>query len=117
MKPIYNTTEEFHNKITNMRSYPRDKICKRTLSGYLTDAFRAKKKINKASKIVITNEKLLQMLANATKTYMGCNGHNKALCNKQRMKEFEAQLKDRGVNIPDDRQLSKNGIFNGEGAY
>lgn len=62
-------------------------------------------------------EELVQKLANATKTYYGCFGHNKANMNKSNMDEYVRQLKKLKHNIPSDNELLDMGVFNGEGAY
>ncbi len=64
----------------------------------------------------LSNEKLLEMLANATKTHYQCHGHGKADRNEQSCVAFKEELTKRGVEIPSDDDLLKVGIFNGEGA-
>lgn len=65
----------------------------------------------------ITTDTLLEWLANATKTYYGCLGHNKADMNRLRVKSYKAELQARAIKIPADDELLKTGIFNGDGSY
>jgi len=71
----------------------------------------------KAKECVMDVIHLTQLLANATKTHIGCNGHHKAMMNELRAKDYAAMITKAGGAIPDRDTLLKIGIFNGEGAY
>jgi len=62
-------------------------------------------------------KQIIQLLANAQKTYAGAGGHNKAEMNKLKVKEYKKKLKEMGEEIPEDEYLYKIGIFNGDGTY
>jgi len=64
-----------------------------------------------------TKDQLLTELANATKTYYGCSGHNKADMNKMKMIEYKAELTALKIPIPSVDELLSIGVFNGEGSY
>jgi hypothetical protein len=64
-----------------------------------------------------TQQELLEMLANATKTHYQCSGHSKAERNEQKAAQYKEQLVELGVDIPTDDELLKVGIFNGKGSY
>jgi len=61
-----------------------------------------------------TDQRLVQLLANATNTYYGC--HGKAHRNEVICKYYTLELKRRGANIPEKDVLLETGIFNGDGA-
>ena len=63
-----------------------------------------------------SNEQLVQMLANARKTYYGALGHGKAYRNEMQMIIIRKHLEQIGVTIPNDQQLSDMGQFNGDGS-
>jgi hypothetical protein len=65
----------------------------------------------------LSDEKLLEFLANATKTYAGCAGHYKAKMNGSLADRYEKELESRGVPIPGLNKLYEDGIFNGDGSY
>lgn len=65
----------------------------------------------------LTNEQLLQNLANATITHYGCHGHTKAEMNEQYCNEYKAEIRNRGLDIPDLDTLLKTGVFNGSGTF
>lgn len=62
------------------------------------------------------SEEVLIWLANATKTYYGANGHNKADRNKQAIKDCKAILLEMNVPIPDTDELLRIGVFNDVGS-
>lgn len=64
-----------------------------------------------------TPGELIQMLANATKTYYQCSGHLKAHRNEMTANEYKEQLTALNTPIPSDDELLKIGIFNGEGSW
>jgi hypothetical protein len=63
-----------------------------------------------------SNEQLVQMLANARKTYYGALGHGKTYRNEMRMIRIREHLEQIGVTIPNDQQLDDMGQFNGDGS-
>lgn len=63
------------------------------------------------------NENIIQKYANALVTYSNCNGHRKGDMNKEKIKEYAAKLSELGIPLPNDVELFKIGIFNGEGAF
>lgn len=65
----------------------------------------------------ISDETLLAMLANATKTYYNALGHTKAHYNQLKMENYKKELQNRKVSIPDNEELLKIGQFNGIGTY
>lgn len=69
------------------------------------------------NKTPYTNEQLLQMLANATKTYYECGGHTKAEGNERKANKWKELLIKRRVHIPTDKELLEVGVFNGEGSW
>lgn len=66
---------------------------------------------------VYTDDQLLKMLANATKTYYQCGGHTKAAGNERNAKKWKELLKERNVPIPEDKELLEVGVFNGDGSW
>ena len=64
----------------------------------------------------LSDEELVQWLANATKTHYACGGHKKAARNERLSDSYREKLKARGVKIPDTRALLDSGVFNGAGA-
>ena len=65
----------------------------------------------------LSSNELLEMLANACKTYYGSGGHHKAEMNKNRMVDYINELMKRKINAPTDKELLLKGIFNGIGSY
>lgn len=63
-----------------------------------------------------SNDELVIMLANATRTLGECLGHLKAERNEQAANAYRLILTERKATIPDDATLSKLGTFNGEGS-
>lgn len=59
---------------------------------------------------------LVQMLANAFRTYNDALGHKKADRNDSMADEYRAKLKALGASIPSDKKLLEMGIFNGKGS-
>lgn len=64
----------------------------------------------------ISDEDLLQRLANACFTHYQALGHNKADMNWRLMETMKEELKRRGMEVPSHSELNNRGIFNGEGA-
>ena len=64
-----------------------------------------------------TTEDLIQMLANARKTYYGALGHGKTWSNQLLMDEYRKTLEVMGVDIPSNEELDNMGKFNGEGSH
>lgn len=63
-----------------------------------------------------TNDQLLQMLANATKTKYCAGGHTKAQLNENRMRAIEEEMRKRKMYLPSIDERLEIGIFNGEGS-
>lgn len=62
------------------------------------------------------SEEVLIWLANATKTYYGAHGHNKADRNEQACKDYKSILTEMNVPFPDTDELLKIGVFNDVGS-
>jgi len=65
----------------------------------------------------MTAEDLIQMLANARKTYYGALGHGKTWHNQLLMDDYRKTLEGLGVDIPSNDELDNMGKFNGKGSY
>ena len=63
-----------------------------------------------------SNETLLDYLANAKATTL-CSGHSKGENNEALVRKYTSELESRGVEIPDDKELYRSGVFNGRGSY
>lgn len=66
---------------------------------------------------MISTENIIQQYANALVTYSNCNGHHKADMNREKIKEYAARLSELGIPLPNDIELFKIGVFNGDGSY
>jgi len=64
----------------------------------------------------MNTQETIQKLANATKTYYNCSGHGKAARNERLVNEYKKELSDNNITIPEDEELLKIGVFNGDGA-
>jgi len=64
----------------------------------------------------LSDQELIQQLANATTTYYQAGGHTKARLNEIAMKEFHQEMLNRRIDIPENEELFKIGVFNGKGA-
>ena len=64
--------------------------------------------------IEMSNDKLIEAWKNAQITFALCAGHNKARMNESLIKDYENEMKRRGLAIPDNYQ---DGIFNGPGSF
>ena len=65
----------------------------------------------------LTDDDVIQRLANAAATHGGVGGHGKAENNRQNMEGWKAELIKRGVVCPPIQKLYDIGVFNGEGSY
>ena len=63
-----------------------------------------------------SSETLLDYLANA-KVTTSCLGHSKGENNEALVRKYTSELESRGVEIPDDKELYRSGVFNGRGSY
>jgi len=64
----------------------------------------------------LTNDELLERLANATATDYGAGGHSKGYRNEAKSKEYKDELISRGVDVPPVKSLLEVGKFNGIGS-
>lgn len=64
----------------------------------------------------LTNEELIQHLANAMHTGAVCLGHTKAEMNERNEILLRAEVKSRGLDIPGVKDLYARGQFNGPGS-
>ena len=64
----------------------------------------------------VSSETLLDYLANA-KVTTSCLGHSKGENNEALVRKYTSELESRGVEIPDDKELYRSGVFNGRGSY
>ena len=64
----------------------------------------------------MTNKELKQRYANAYTTYCMAGGHATAELNKIKMLEYEKEMTERGLNIPNEDELEGKGVFGGEGS-
>lgn len=65
----------------------------------------------------LTDEEVIQHLANAMHTGAMCGGHGKAHSNRQAAALLRAEAETRGLTLPDTNTLYKMGTFNGPGSY
>lgn len=65
----------------------------------------------------LTDEELIQHLANAMHTGAMCGGHGKAHYNRVAANAFKTEAESRGLTLPDASALYKMGTFNGPGSY
>tara|TARA_R110000764_G_C10822653_1_gene361813 strand:+ start:165 stop:395 length:231 start_codon:yes stop_codon:yes gene_type:complete len=66
--------------------------------------------------VSFSKEELLSFYCNAAKTGCKALGHTKGQRNKNKAKEYAAELHNRGTNVPDYYDAAKAGVFNGSGS-
>ena len=66
----------------------------------------------------VSNETLLDYLANAKVTTSRLSIHHRSYPNREALvRKYTNELESRGVKIPDDKDLYRSGVFNGRGSY
>ena len=65
----------------------------------------------------LTIEELKTYYCNALATAFQCIGHGKSTYNKIYADHYAAKLHMKGIEIPDESEARKIGVFNGKGAF
>lgn len=64
----------------------------------------------------LTNDELIQHLANALHTEAICLGHKKAARNEEAVAQYRVEADKRGLTVPGRTELYAMGQFNGPGS-